>query len=253
MDPPGYSSASNPITENAFIYGDGDPEDFDDPTGHFGVPYGWLNYGIGSGGVGREILGYESDVLALESVTETGASDYLQNQVIAGIGKDGIGFSNGTASTSWSFDLSDIIDYAETVLNNVVGGGIYFTRHADFFCLSFSAGGPASYAVSIEIDRYGDWFFSPIGASVGFSPFPVSVSLVGGWLDQGAMPSEFQLTNLLSRWSLSWGASAPGACYFRQWNSSGYATLAGSGSPQVGVSFSWTFEGPGKTGLTWND
>jgi hypothetical protein len=75
-------STSDPITENPYIYGDGDPAKFDDPTGHFGVPYGWLSNGNGSANIGQSISEYNSSLLDIEAVTETGASNSIQNLVI---------------------------------------------------------------------------------------------------------------------------------------------------------------------------
>jgi RHS repeat-associated protein len=108
-----------------------------------------------------------------------------------------------------------------------------------------------SWSFSGSIDRYGNWYWSPIGPGAGRALTVVSGSLTANWLGQEYKPSPNELTNFLSGNGITgsvgfWGGgnvmSSPG---------NGWAGGLGFVSPQGGGNYSYSYQGQGNTGITW--
>jgi RHS repeat-associated protein len=102
-----------------------------------------------------------------------------------------------------------------------------------------------------SIDRYGNWYWSPIGGGIGKTATYASGSITVNWLNQTSKPSEKQLGNFLSGHGVNVAAGywvgvsescSPG---------NGYATGFGFVTPQIGASYNYSFHGDGNTGRLW--
>ena len=119
-------------------------------------------------------------------------------------------------------------------------------RIPDFYTLSGTV--PVSpvtpwlgVGATISVDGYGDWYVGPIIPAIGL-PSALQGSLVAGWKDRWAVPSQSELEKLLSQWSLHGGGGyivggeeswTPGA---------GFATGVGIFSPGGGAQASYSWE-----------
>jgi hypothetical protein len=101
------------------------------------------------------------------------------------------------------------------------------------------------------VDRYGNWYWSPLGGGVGKALSYVSGSLTANWMDQGCKPCPPQLKNMLTSHGFNaavgkWGGITefitPGV---------GSATGVGIVTPQIGGSYNYSFAGPGSVGPGW--
>ena len=118
-----------------------------------------------------------------------------------------------------------------------------------------------------SIDRYGNWYWSPLGLGFGKSATFVSGSLTGNWLDKCCPPSAGgatdvaaasskaptpqQLNSFLTRHGYSAAAGFWGGVTKSYTPGSGFATGVGFVSPQIGGSYNYSFQGRGNTGLRW--
>jgi RHS repeat-associated protein len=124
-------------------------------------------------------------------------------------------------------------------------------RSADYYNLNFNVAIENPYtgqwfgvSLSISRDRYGDWFLAAPGISFGKTPYMVSFSATGNWMDQKSTPTRKQLENFLSgngynvTYGRGWGVIS------ESFNKSGKATGFGIGSPQKGGSWNYSWELP---------
>ncbi len=130
-------------------------------------------------------------------------------------------------------------------------------RLPDFVSLSASVTIPTpwtgtllSWTISVSADRYGNWYWSPIGPGFGKAPTAVAGSLTANWLVQDYMPGPTQLSDFLS------GHGATGSAgYFGGGNvawspGNGFAYGVGIMTPQAGANYSYSFP-VGSTGVKW--
>lgn len=103
---------------------------------------------------------------------------------------------------------------------------------------------------TISVDRYGDVFWSPLGAGVGKSATVVSGSLTANWLNQSCKPSQSQLSDFLSANGFNATAGYWGGISESYTPGSGTATGVGFVTPQVGASYNYSFHG-GNIGFGW--
>lgn len=112
-------------------------------------------------------------------------------------------------------------------------------------------GGLLSWSITASLDRYGNWYWSALGAGVGKAFMEgTSFSVTANWLNQQGQPCEQKLQNFLSGNGFNFTAGA-GAGISESW-SPGNGTSTGFGlvSPQIGGSYNYSFQG-GNTGARW--
>lgn len=95
---------------------------------------------------------------------------------------------------------------------------------------------------TVSLDRYGNWYWSPLGWGAGKSATVASGSLTANWFNQRLTPTALQLKGFLTKdgWS---SAVANGLAFSESYSpSSGFATGVGIGTPQAGISYNYSFE-----------
>jgi RHS repeat-associated protein len=102
-----------------------------------------------------------------------------------------------------------------------------------------------------SLDRYGNWYWSPLGGGVGKSATFVSGSVTANWMNQPCEPSEWQLNNFLSGSGFNATAGFWGGVSESWSPGNGSATGVGFVTPQAGVSYNYSFQGAGNTELRW--
>ena len=159
--------------------------------------------------------------------------------------KDPIGFAGGDVDL-YGYVLSDPVEYIDPE-------GLW--RLPDFLSLSVSIStpwtGPLSWTFSASIDRYGNWYWSPIGPGLGRAPTFVSGALTANWLLQPCKPTSSELSNFLSGHGFTGAAGYWGGGNLIYSPGNGLAGGVGIVTPQFGGNYSYSFQGPGNTGLTW--
>jgi len=108
-----------------------------------------------------------------------------------------------------------------------------------------------SWTGSASVDRYGNWYWSPIGPGVGRAPYIGSGSLTGNWLLQRCKPTQDQLGNFLSGHGFTGAAGWWGGGNVMYSPGNGAAAGVGFVSPQGGANYSYSFRGRGNTGWAW--
>jgi RHS repeat-associated protein len=127
-------------------------------------------------------------------------------------------------------------------------------RGPDYFSLNISISiiGPIGWNITASLDRYGHFYFSPLGISIGKSSGTYSGSLTAGWLNQPNQPSAGQLNNFLSGNGFNFGGGYYVGGGISYTPGAGTATNIGAYTPQFGGSYNYT---PsffiGSTNLTW--
>jgi len=102
-----------------------------------------------------------------------------------------------------------------------------------------------------SIDRYGNWYWSPFGGGIGKSATLVSFSATANWMNQSCEPNKRQLNNFLSGNGFNFTAGN-WAGFSESWSpGNGSATGFGLVTPQAGLSYNYSFQGSGNTGLRW--
>ena len=104
---------------------------------------------------------------------------------------------------------------------------------------------------TVSIDRFGHWYWSPLGLGVGKSLTVVSGSLTANWLDVCHKPTPQGLTGFLTQSGFNGSVGYWGGVSQSYTPGSGGATGVGFVSPQLGVSYNYSFQGAGNTGLRW--
>ncbi|HLK28701.1 MAG TPA: DUF6443 domain-containing protein [Puia sp.] len=132
------------------------------------------------------------------------------------------------------------------------GGGSLFDwlRLPDYISFNASVGVPNPLTLdlvgwngTVTLDRYGNFYFSPIGVEVGKSATEASFSLTANWLNQSTKPSEAQLNSFLTGngFNVGGGFILGGA---ESWSpgANGTTTATGFGfyTPQFGGSYNYT-------------
>jgi hypothetical protein len=94
----------------------------------------------------------------------------------------------------------------------------------------------------VVLDKYGNLYWAPLGATVGKAATFVSGSLTSGWLDECEAPFEQRLSRFLSGHSFNVGGG--------YWIGGGITLVPGSGSateigfvtPQFGASYHYSWQ-----------
>lgn len=127
----------------------------------------------------------------------------------------------------------------------------YFSANINVAIPNPVTGTIVGWSGTASIDRYGNWYWSPLGGGVGKSATFVSGSATANWMNQPCKPSEKQLNNFLTGHGFNvtggyWGGAS------ESWSpGNGSATGLGFVTPQAGGSYNYSFQGPGNTGLNW--
>lgn len=131
-------------------------------------------------------------------------------------------------------------------------------RLPDFISFSTSftiptpwTGTAISWSVSGSLDRFGNWYWSPIGPGAGRAPTVVSGSLTANWLVQKCKPTQTQLNDFLSGHGITGAAGFWGGGNLIYSPGNGYAAGLGIVSPQGGANYSYSFQGDGNAGFAW--
>jgi hypothetical protein len=137
------------------------------------------------------------------------------------------------------------------------GGLLNDIRLPDFIAANISIAIPnpitgtvIGWSGTASIDRYGDWYYSPLGIGAGKSATIVSGSLTVNWMDQLTTPSQSLLNNMLSTNGFNASAGYIGGVSESYTPGAGYSTGVGLFSPQAGASYNYSFHG-GNVGWQW--
>jgi hypothetical protein len=119
---------------------------------------------------------------------------------------------------------------------------ISFTGNAGIALIGWSGG--------VVLDRYGNLYWAPLGATVGKSATFGSGSLTAGWLNECGKPNESRLKGFLSGNGINVGGGyyVGGGVTWSPGN--GTATEVGLYSPQVGISYHYSWQ-KRNLGLSW--
>jgi len=142
---------------------------------------------------------------------------------------------------------------ADDPVNYIDAEGLW--RLPDFVSGSVSIStpwtGPFSWTFSASMDRYGNWYWSPIGPGIGRAPTFISGSLTANWLLQPCKPTSSELSNFLSGHGFIGAAGYWGGGNLMYSPGNGFAGGLGFVTPQFGGNYSYSFKGPSNTGITW--
>ena len=124
-----------------------------------------------------------------------------------------------------------------------------FPRDPDFISANVTVAIPNPYTAtvvgwsgSLARDRYGNWYWSVLGLSVGKSLYGASVSVTPGWLNQLTTPSSTQLEQFLTTSGGNFGVGYWGGGGISYTPGSGTATVLGFYTPQIGLSYNYSFK-----------
>jgi RHS repeat-associated protein len=192
-----------------------------------------------------------------ERDTESGMHYYRARYYDPGLGR----FISQDPSTFTSGDTN----FYRYVLNDPIylmdPSGMHWSnifRLPDYFAVNLNIAIPNPWTATVvgwsgtaSVDRYGNWYWSPLGIGAGKSATIVSGSLTANWITQFNKPTESQLQNFLSGHGVNvtggiWGGLSG------SWSPSTGDKAFGIGvvSPQIGGSYNYSFYG-GNTGITW--
>jgi RHS repeat-associated protein len=182
---------------------------------------------------------------------ESGLYYYRARYYDAKIGRflqtDPIGFAGG--------DVNLYAYVANNPINFVDPLGLW--RWPDYFSLNINVAIPTpwtgtliGWSGQVALDRYGNLYWAPLGATVGKSATFVSGSLTGGWLNECGKPSEDKLKDFLSSNSFNVGGGYWGGAGETWTPGVGTATEVGIFTPQGGASWHYSFQ-KGNIGLRW--
>jgi YD repeat-containing protein len=231
MDPT-RGNRLDPLSEDLYLYGNANSVSGFDPSGHDDLAELLVGVSIDAtletaqlSAVGNAA---EEVVSAARAVSDAGIVEYLE-----------------------AFGLSGVLTTVSTLLANVPAGGTHFARLPDYFAANVSFDLGPSLSETITIDRYGNWYYSLLGIGFGLSPTVVGLSVSADWLNQSTKPTPARLHSFLTTNGFSVGAGYWGGVSESWTPGVGTATGLGFFSPQVGGSYTYSFQGPGKTGLAW--
>jgi RHS repeat-associated protein len=181
-------------------------------------------------------------------LTKFGARDY-DPATGRWTAKDPIDFAGGDANL-YGYCLGDPVGWVDS-------DGLW-GRWPDYLGGNVNIAIPTPYTGTLigwsgtfSVDRYGHWYYSPLGATIGKSWTVVSGSVTANWVNQPCKPGERQLRDFQSGHGFN-AAGGYWAGVSETWSpGNGTATGAGFVTPQIGASYNYSFEGPGKTGLAW--
>ena len=130
-------------------------------------------------------------------------------------------------------------------------------RLPDYFSLNINVAIPTPWTATllgwsgqVALDRYGNLYLGPLGATVGKSATFVSGSLTGGWLNQFSTPSEGKIMSFLSSNSFNVGGGYWGGAGLTWSPGNRTATEIGFVTPQGGGSYHYSWQ-KGNTGFQW--
>ena len=98
-----------------------------------------------------------------------------------------------------------------------------------------------SWSGTLSLDRNGNFYWSPIGASAGKSATIASCSLTANWLNQFSTPTPQQLNSFLTANGVNVGAGFIGGASESYTPGSGWATGVGLFTPQGGGGWNYSF------------
>ena len=96
---------------------------------------------------------------------------------------------------------------------------------------------------ALTVDRHMDVSWSILGGGVGKSATMVSGSVQAGWLNQTTIPSQKQTTSFITGNGVNFTAGYIGGGGETWSPGNGFATQIGIVSPQIGVSYNYSFLG----------
>jgi hypothetical protein len=213
-------------------------------TGGYGSS--WMPGGSGGGFSGMSGDAFENFVMDVFNSTQANVTYIGQasgNGGTGGVASPGDGGGGGDA-THWYSGIANL-------WNSI--------RLPDYASLNVAIAIPTPYTgtavgwnITASLDRYGHFYFSPIGVGVGKSAGRASGSLTANWLNQSTQPSEQQLNNFLT----GHGVNLGGGYIFgggESWSpGNGTATGIGFYTPQVGISYNYTPSSLNwPTSITW--
>ena len=163
--------------------------------------------------------------------------------------------AGGGGGSAGSKDASPKASAKKELMCRILAGGStqvvgHNIRTPDFYNVNLNITIPTpwtatllSWSGTLSIDRYGDWYWSPIGLGVGKAATVASLSVTANWMNHGGTPSARELGNMLS----SFGANAAAGFWggvSESWTpGAGTATGVGLVTPQIGVSANYSFHG----------
>jgi len=175
------------------------------------------------------------------------------------ISEDPIGFEGGDVNL-YSYVANNPLTFADPLgldKDQCPPGGRGW-RLPDFVSASASVSIPTpwtgtllSWTGSVVVDRYGNWYWSPIGPGAGRAPYIGSGSLTANWLVQGCKPTQERLNDFLSGHGFTGAAGWWGGGNVIYSPGNGAAVGGGLVSPQAGGNYSYSFRGRGNTGWSW--
>ena len=130
-------------------------------------------------------------------------------------------------------------------------------RGPDYFSLNINVAIPTPWTGTlfgwsghVALDKYGNLYWAPAGGNVGKALTFISGNLTAGWVNVCGEPSEQRLKKFLSRHSLNIGGGYWAGAGFTWIPGAGTATEVGFVTPQIGVSYQYSFQ-EGNLGLRW--
>ena len=205
-----------------------------------------------------------------ESDSETGLyyyrARYYDSTLGSFISEDPIGFDSGDVGL-YAYVNGDPLNYTDPVgLNKYhcdLLGHCYklpshpnrrpsHSRSADFLNINVAIGPIVGLDCSFSLDKTGHFYFG-VGVQAGKSPFFVGASATGNWLDQYNAPTPFQLNQYLTNKNVTGGAFFGVGVQQGCWRKSGCATGPGYGTPQIGGSFTNSWDLGKIPGAGWHD
>lgn len=162
------------------------------------------------------------------------------------ISEDPVGFGSGDTNL-YAYVENNPVRYVDPLGLDKQEGGC--PRLPDYVSVNINVAIPTPWTGTaigwsgvVALDRHGQVFWSPIGASVGKSVTGIAGSLTGGWLNQCTKPNAGQLENFLTQHGFSAGGGYIGGGGIAYTPGAGTATQVGLYSPQIGASYNYSWK-----------